>query len=334
MVSLLDIHVSPPSVTTVTRPTLEILEAGTGHGALALHLARAIHGANPSPILKGLPPDSQTVYEGPTLPSAVTSIPSDTESGDGEPNAGFTCNTQDATSDSALQAHRSQRRAIVHTVDASQDYSDYAHKIVNGFQCGRYSGDVDFYVGDVSQWIDHQMGIRGLHHPEPSYNTFLSHVILDLPDSHLHIEKAASALHVNGVLLVFNPSISQIMKCVHLIKQLKLPLELDRVLELGATMTGGREWDVRAVRPRSKDRPKVTVTIPEDESSAPVETETNAMDSNEPPHIETIPMHTEDEEQVQVLREEEPDWEMICRPMYGSLVTAGGFVGMWRKMLR
>ena len=319
---------SSPGETPHTEPILEILEAGTGHGALTLHLARAIHGANPSPVL---PPNRVGSQEDITPLFAAVSSPTATESSKHEPEA------EDVEAGSALQAHRSQRKAIIHTVDASRDYSNYACKIVNGFQHGRYSGDVDFYVGDVSEWINHQMEIRGLNHAGPSDNAFLSHVTLDLPDSHLHIEKAASALYVDGSLLVFNPSISQIMKCVRLIKQLKLPLELDRVLELGAAMTGGREWDVRAVRPRSKDRQKVTetkVASPEDEFLVSNEIEAKGIEPRRPPHMETIPGRLEDEEQIRVPFDKETDWEMICRPMYGSLVTAGGFVGMWKKMLR
>lgn len=48
IVSLLDIHVDAPRPDAEQNDTLlEILEAGTGHGALTLHLARAIHAANP-----------------------------------------------------------------------------------------------------------------------------------------------------------------------------------------------------------------------------------------------------------------------------------------------
>lgn len=46
IVDLLDIH---PSPSTFSGHRLEILDAGTGHGSLALHLARAIASANPPP---------------------------------------------------------------------------------------------------------------------------------------------------------------------------------------------------------------------------------------------------------------------------------------------
>lgn len=61
MVSLLDIHVASPTSTnepSYAQPPLEILESGTGHGSLTLHLSRAIATANPHPPL--LSADEQT----------------------------------------------------------------------------------------------------------------------------------------------------------------------------------------------------------------------------------------------------------------------------------
>ncbi|KFX96568.1 hypothetical protein V490_03275, partial [Pseudogymnoascus sp. VKM F-3557] len=50
IVSLLDLNPTVPDPSSSSpSPPLEIFEAGTGHGALTLHLARAIHAANPAP---------------------------------------------------------------------------------------------------------------------------------------------------------------------------------------------------------------------------------------------------------------------------------------------
>ena len=46
MVSLLDLHVDLLASQNGAQPPAEILEAGTGHAGLTLHLARAIHAAN------------------------------------------------------------------------------------------------------------------------------------------------------------------------------------------------------------------------------------------------------------------------------------------------
>nr|BAJ98614.1 predicted protein [Hordeum vulgare subsp. vulgare] len=55
IVSLLDIHATPfrsedDAHETFSPPPLEILDSGTGHGSLTLHLARAIANANPPPL--------------------------------------------------------------------------------------------------------------------------------------------------------------------------------------------------------------------------------------------------------------------------------------------
>jgi tRNA methyltransferase complex GCD14 subunit len=65
MVSFLDIHIAPPTSTnepSSSQPPLEILESGTGHGSLTLHLARAIAAANPPPPLLSAPEQDWTVW--------------------------------------------------------------------------------------------------------------------------------------------------------------------------------------------------------------------------------------------------------------------------------
>lgn len=117
-------------------------------------------------------------------------------------------------------------RALIHTVDESRKYSKHAIKIVGEFRQGLYLRDVQFHVGSVSEWIDQQINARGKE-------TFLSHAVLDLPSSHSHVEKATSALHVDGKLVLFNPSITQINQAMELVKTRRLPLQLERVVEVG-----------------------------------------------------------------------------------------------------
>ena len=114
-----------------------------------------------------------------------------------------------------------------------------------------YSANVDFGVGDLDTWIDQQVILRGLQSKPSAEQPFLSHAILDLPGSDKYVKKVASILHPNGTLVVFNPSITQIVDCVEVVRRMKVPLILDRVIELGAGMTGGRTWDVRSVKPRA-----------------------------------------------------------------------------------
>ena len=272
--SLLDIHVSSQNSATESDPPLEILEAGTGHGALTLYLARAIHAAN---------------------------APSSNE-------------------DEGLQ-----RRAVIHSLEIASRHSEHARKIVEGFRRGMYAKDVEFHVGDVSEWIDQQISIRQDACGEPIDKTFLSHVILDLPSSQSHIENAAAALRAHGNLLVFNPSITQINSCVQLIKEKRLPLQLDRILELGPAVTGGREWDVRVVKPRA------LIKAENEKDANDVVTIAEKM-SKEVLLKGTLNSKTRDEEQAEASAEGDAGWEVVCRPKPFGRTVGGGFLSIWKKM--
>ena len=237
----------------------------------------------------------------------------------------------------ATQNWKSNRAAVVHSIDISAKHSQHAEKIFRGFRQGIYARDADFYVGDVSEWIDQQFALRGAVSPEHVDRTFLSHVILDLPGSDKHIGKAASALRADGVMMVFNPSITQIMACIKMVRNEKMPLVLDTVVELGLGMTGGRAWDVRTVKPRALLKKEKA----EQESPA-------AVGDAVPQDLNALlrdlagseGMEGEGEEQfdssskVQAKVGEQGDtgWEMICRPKAWARVVGGGFLGVWRKM--
>ncbi|KAF2997414.1 hypothetical protein E8E13_005577 [Curvularia kusanoi] len=289
IVSLLDIHVDTPSNTTSHEPPFEILEAGTGHGALTLHLARAIHAANP-PLAK-IPEyavDVEEPEDAVYLGESVTDL-----------------------QETAIESWKSSRRAVVHTLDISSKHSKHARKIVQGFRHGLYAGNVDFHVGDISDWIASQRATRQTEEP------FLNHVFLDLPNADTHLANVAPALRVDGLLAVFNPSITQIAQCVERIRQEKLPYLLDRVVELGAGTI--REWDVRAVRPRSTlKRSNANESDTSDEGSAdPVKGQ-----------------EARDDELAEALATEEEKWAMVCRPKAGQMVVGGGFLALWRRMER
>ena len=191
-----------------------------------------------------------------------------------------------------------------------------------------YSGDIDFHVGDVSEWIGQQLAQRGLEGKENEEKAFLSHIIIDMPNAHKHIETAASALYVNGGLLVFNPNITQIMTVVKTVKENYLPLQLDRVVEVGQHMTGGKEWDVRCVKPRARTQVEEAVRKAQTVALAARTGIEAASDKSSEP----------DESDNRVQGQEEaptkPDegWEMVCRPKVGYMVSGGGFVAFFKKM--
>ncbi|CAO2657299.1 Nn.00g034250.m01.CDS01 [Neocucurbitaria sp. VM-36] len=289
IVSLLDIHVDTPSSGLNSEPPLEILEAGTGHGALTLHLSRAIHAANPP----------------------VPRTSSYTSSQEQEPeDAVYLGESVSDLQESALESWKANRRAIVHTLDISSKHSKHARKIVQGFRHGMYAGNVEFHVGDVSDWIATQQASRKTKEP------FLTHVFLDLPNANTHLANVAPVLHVNGLLAVFNPSITQIAECVETIRKQKMPYLLDQVIELGASTI--REWDVRAVRPRA--------TLNKAKSKEP--SESSSEDAIDPAKDQ----EARDSELEEDLPTQEETWAMVCRPKAGQQVVGGGFLGLWRRM--
>lgn len=210
----------------------------------------------------------------------------------------------------ASDSWKSNRRAIVHTLDISGKHSKHAKKTVEGFRGGMYSGNVDFHVGDVSDWIAEQRSKRKTEEP------FLTHVFLDLPNAESHLMNVAPVLHVNGLLAVFNPSITQIADCVEAIREQKMPYLLDQVIELGAGTI--RQWDVRAVRPR--------VSRKEVESK-------DASDASNGESIDPVEgQAARDDELAKDLSRSEENWAMVCRPKVGQQVVGGGFLGLWRRM--
>lgn len=272
IVDLLDLHVVPYSGNTPPNDgneRLEILEAGTGHGALSLYLSRAIHAANPTP-------------------------------------------PEDQNDEQALSEWKATRRAILHTIDSSAKFSKHASAIVAAFRRGMYHANIDFHATDVSAWTAKALTERG-------QRPFLAHAFLDLPNADTHLGIVARALRTDGCLIVFNPSITQILDCVRRIREEGIGLEMENVLELGVNGgSGGREWNVRAVKPRGK---KVVDEESDDGEMAAGIVESSDGEVDGPPREEAV-------------REESnasDDWKTICRPKVGDRIVGGGFLGIWRK---
>lgn len=317
IVSLLDIHpVVPTQSSQDQTPTLEILEAGTGHGSLTLHLARAIQAANTNPPV--IPQKSQIriLQERPIRPyedGAEKPISSDKTVEDQE---------KDKTQKD-WNEWRAQRRAVIHTVDVSPKFSAHAEQVVRGFRRGIYAGNVDFHVGAVENWIKDQLHRRSS--PKGLFNRgdsvaepFLSYAILDMPSAHKRIPHVVPALRRDGLLVVFMPSITQIGDCVQLIQTEKLPFVMEKVVELGMGISGGRLWDVRmAVKKSRADPSSWTKESREDAGQSTTEEEDSAVSSN------TTSTPEQEISQNNVL---------VCRPKVGSKIVGGGFVGIWRRI--
>lgn len=253
-----------------------------------MHLSRAIHGANPTapriPILKE---KYDTVEE--ELKAEETQ--------------------------EAYEKWRGTRRAVVHTLDQSAAYSKHAQMTVKRFRQGMYWGNVDFHVGSIQDFISQRMS------PEES-KPFLDHAILDLPNTHQYLDIVAQALKTNGLLVTWCPSITQLNKCVLLIKESKLPYWLEKVIEVGPSMNGGKEWDVRFVKPRawSKDKAKapesdedvVPSSLGREEEIMLPESDAEAMQSSTKSKVSDL----------ENAAAQNDGWEMVCRPKVGIRYVA------------
>lgn len=313
IVSLLDIHANPPAAGE-TQPPIEILESGTGHGSLTLHLARAIHAANTTPPPR--PPRSQIQF----LENRVQ------RPGEEDSKSIQTTTSVDPTQQE-WDAWRAQRNAVIHSVDVSSKFSALAEKNVRGFRRGIYAGDVDFYVGPVENWIAEQTerrvktGVLSSLTGRRSLEPFLSHAILDMPGAHLRIPHVAPILRRDGMLVVFMPSITQIGDCVKLIRQQRLPFVQERVVELGIGITSGRHWDVRVVAKKSGADPSSWGAAAEAEETVQATESDEAAAEN----MDDSPAPPEE-------LSKEDDMVMVCRPKVGLRTVGGGFVGVWRRI--
>lgn len=278
-----------------TEDPLEIFEAGTGHGSLTLHLARAIHAANaPAPKI----PDFQPQKPVDLKPSNRPPKPTLTLVG-----ISVDFCPKDASIDNAERvAYRnylSHRRAIIQTLDQSAKYSNFAQRTVRNFRHGMYFPDINFHVGSIPEYLTSRL-------EENNNKPFLGHAILDLPDTHKYLDIVGKATKANGTLITWNPNISQVIVLAKEVREQSIPWFLEKVLEAGsAAGVGGKQWDIRHVKPRAFKHP-VDVTSEAEDGSSHGLSDTVSLD-------------------------EDAGWEMVCRPKHGLRIDVGGFIGVWRK---
>ena len=324
---------------------LEILESGTGHGSLTLHLARAIQAAN-NIRPPQLPHKSQVRF----LQGRPTR-PDEQEEGKQKPKQDGKYIGGGGEDEERIQqqwdAWRGQRNAIIHTVDISSKFSIHAEKIVRGFRRGIYAGSVDFYVGNVENWIAEQTNLRtsaGMtEEGKETLEPFLSYAVLDMPSAHIHIPRVVPLLRRDGVLIVFMPSITQIGDCMALIRDQRLPFISDKVVELGSGISSGRLWDVRfAVKKSRADpsswssapaaKPSSSQALPDEEPSSAAEDSfvgdsSGQRASDEPPSSSSsdVGASTISDQKIE-------ESVLVCRPKVGTRIVGGGFVGLWRRI--
>ena len=310
IVSLLDIHpelyIETGSANYNTPRRIEILEAGTGHGSLTLHLARAIAAANPPPPTIELPKIRRL-------------------------DRLFLQEKQDSTTVDVTEIWtewKATRRAIIHTVEAAPSYSIHAEKIVRGFRRGLYWPYVDFYASDVKTWLtQHSNHASG-------EAEFLDYVLLDMPGVHEQLRYVAPAMRDGAKLVVFVPSITQIGDCVRIIAEERLSLEANKVLELGEGISTGRKWDVRFVRPR--ERSNYPGPGGDEKNSVAAQSrgqgEAGGKDSTSESDTASEDVPEDEIERIATSTSRDRAPVMICRPLVGERTFGGGFIALFKKI--
>ncbi|KAK0392074.1 hypothetical protein NLU13_1572 [Sarocladium strictum] len=258
IVSLLDLHLTRPgedeedsseeqATRTVDSTPFEIFEAGTGMGSLTLHIARAIHAANPP-----TPSSLRSALPNSFLLSSTTSQPDSQCTGPSSPALLGGLEESELT---ALQEYRSSRRAVIHTLDKNEKHIQEAYKFIRNFRRSQYLPSIDFYTSTtISDFLTTRLTAN-------ANQPFLSRAILDLPSAHSHAQPVLASLLPAGLLVVFAPSISQIAEFQKWCLETRQNARLERVIELPTTVAsetmpdsgaGGRSWEVKVVRERGE----------------------------------------------------------------------------------
>ncbi|KAM0581316.1 hypothetical protein ACHAO2_001413 [Verticillium nonalfalfae] len=288
IVSLLDIDLPAPGEDPVADAgaPFEVFEAGTGMGSLTLHLARTIHGANPAvPAALRAALCAAPYAKGQLLSDVAT---------DDSPELGPHPHSPEGLApelQAQLDGYRPARRAILHTLDIRPSASRLAHGTIRDFRRALYLLDIDFHVRTIRSFLEPRLAAS------PDRAPFLSHAVLDLPASADHAELVVEALRPDGRLVVFFPSITQVLDFVKWVTDTTQPVYVERVIELANSTfepgfsdgVGGREWDVRVVTPKKVARGEVEA-VGENEGKV-----------------------------------------TVCRPKVGTMVGGGGFIAVFTK---
>lgn len=212
-------------------------------GSLTLHMARAIHAANPA-IPKSL--RRALMY---------TSYRPAEAKPDSAAGAIQGLEVEDAQ---ALDAYRSSRRAIIHSLDKNSGHMTEAYRFIRNFRRAQYLLSIDFHSTTISSYLSARLAAS-------DGQPFLSRAVLDLPGAHDHAEHVIRSLLPNGLLVVFAPSISQIAEFQRWALETRQPAPMIKVIELPTSVvasetnpdaSGGRPWDVKTVVPRAAEAEK------------------------------------------------------------------------------
>jgi len=331
IVSLLDIHVSPPTPDTEDDAPLEMLEIGTGNGALTLHLARAIHAANGSREMAAeydVPIEDwkrsrkavlHTLDINAKHSAHAAKVVQDFRHGLYAGNVDF--HVGDVPS--FFEKRNSKFQSVIGSSQEPEDaLAELERSVIPKSKIPAETiiyGTTSTPNADVpSSWPKPANNLAYQEQPIKAPTPFLAHCTIDTPNSHQHLDQVSQYLLQDGKLIVFNPSITQVANCVQTIRRQNLPLQMETVVELGRGMSGGREWNVQAVRPRYVEKESI-----EDSAKSKEKKKVPVDEGDDEFEIEAqgIPIKVSPEEEL----------VLVCRPKVGKTVVGGGFIGVWRK---
>lgn len=141
--------------------------------------------------------------------------------------------------------------AILHSIDRNEAHSNVGTKTIKNFRRGMYLDDVTFHIADSPEsWLQGAHEWRNLENNvnEAHYDGFLSGAFLDLPDISPNISPIVQELKQDAPLIVFCPSVTQIMDVLKTIKDNEGQIKLTHIktIQLMPGMGGGlQEWDTR-----------------------------------------------------------------------------------------
>lgn len=273
IVSMLELHPERPDEGEGEGEELdgpfEVFEAGTGMGSLTLHIARALHAGN-----RGMSRDMREAVASAgvkRLNGSVWSVPEGVDESVTDPAERRTLGGVESltlarlevsdTLAARLRGWQDSRRYVLHSLDRNVAHAREAWRFLRGFRAGMYLPNVDVHIGSVDAYLGGRLARRG-------DRPFLSRAVLDMPSPQDFAAPVVRALRTNGLLVVFNPSISQIAEFARWTAEDEVGkrLKLEKVVELANTVSvsaaedgglndggGGRAWDVRTVVPRSRE---------------------------------------------------------------------------------
>ncbi|KAK6520746.1 hypothetical protein TWF506_000993 [Arthrobotrys conoides] len=244
IVQSLDLHVSA-EVDPEDGP-LEVLEAGTGHGSLTLHLARALYAGhlgkeNPVSILHSVEKDKKVHA-------------------------------------AAMKLLKGFRRGI-YDGPGVKFYNDDVETWLRARLPNAEDSEVPAVEGTSDEGTTQETSLTDTSAPVSAPTSLLSACVLDLPEIRPLLPLLQKTMHLGAILGYWAPSITQISAVVEHVKSNRLPFLVEKVLEFGNGVggAGARVWDVRPALVRSRVKAnKSHKSASSQRSSEDDETETTA----------------------------------------------------------